>query len=69
MMGKDFFEKEIYDRISDICISMKTEDWLELPERIDRNIDVRLTIKIQQSMMILNVNRSLLWKTSKKYPL
>jgi SNF2 family DNA or RNA helicase len=48
VMGKDFFEKEIYDKIGDICISMKTEDWLQLPERIDRNIDVRLPSRIQQ---------------------
>lgn len=48
VMGKDFFEKEIYEKISDICISMKTEDWLELPERIDRNIDVKLPSAIQR---------------------
>jgi SNF2 family DNA or RNA helicase len=48
LMGKDFFEKEIYGKIGDICISMKTEDWLQLPERIDRNIDIRLPSKIQQ---------------------
>lgn len=48
VMGKDFFEKEIYDKISDICISMKTEDWLQLPERIDRDIDVRLPSAIQR---------------------
>lgn len=28
-------EKAIYDRIGDICISMKAKDYLELPERID----------------------------------
>ena len=27
-------EKEIYDKISDICISMKASDYLELPERL-----------------------------------
>jgi SNF2 family DNA or RNA helicase len=48
VMGNDFFEKEIYDKIGDICISMKTKDWLELPERIDRNIDVKLPSKIQR---------------------
>lgn len=28
-------EQEIYDAIGDICISMKSKDYLELPERID----------------------------------
>lgn len=34
-------EQEIYDRISDICISMKSADYLELPEliQIDRFVD------------------------------
>lgn len=28
-------EKAIYEKISDICVSMKAEDWLDMPERID----------------------------------
>ncbi|MBX6395631.1 MAG: DEAD/DEAH box helicase [Alicyclobacillaceae bacterium] len=35
-------EKAIYERLSDICVSMRAEDWLELPERIDRVVPVRL---------------------------
>lgn len=38
-------EQRIYDAISDIVVSMKAEDWLELPERIDRVVPVRLTGK------------------------
>ncbi len=38
-------EKAIYNRISDICISMKAKDYLELPDRIDRNVDVVLSEK------------------------
>lgn len=34
--------QQIDTRISDICMSMKTEDWLKLPERIDNVIPVRL---------------------------
>jgi len=33
---------KIYKRIEDICISMKAEDWLEMPERIDRVVKVKL---------------------------
>ncbi len=35
-------EDAIYAAISDICVSMKAEDWLELPERIDRVVPVKL---------------------------
>lgn len=40
--------QEIYDRIGDICISMKARDYLELPPRIDNDIIVDLPDKIQQ---------------------
>lgn len=38
-------ENSIHDKIADICISMKAKDWLELPERIDQNINVQLSAK------------------------
>lgn len=41
-------EKNIQDLISDICISMKAEDWLEMPERIDSIQSVRLSAKEMQ---------------------
>lgn len=31
-------EKAIYDRIGDICVSMKSEDYLDLPKRISQNV-------------------------------
>lgn len=36
-------EKTISSRISDICISMKAEDYLDLPRRMDRVVTVRLS--------------------------
>lgn len=42
-MGAGIYEKEIYEKIGDICISMKTEDWLDLPPRIDRVVKVALS--------------------------
>jgi SNF2 family DNA or RNA helicase len=48
ILGCDFYEKEIYEKIGDICISMKTQDYLTLPPRIDRNIPVNLPGKIKQ---------------------
>lgn len=35
-------ERMIYDRISDICVSMKAKDYLSLPERINRTVRVYL---------------------------
>jgi SNF2 family DNA or RNA helicase len=36
-------ERNVYEKISDICVSMKAEDWLDVPERIDRVAPVRMT--------------------------
>jgi SNF2 family DNA or RNA helicase len=35
-------EEAVYSKISDICVSMKSEDWLDMPERIDRIVPVKL---------------------------
>jgi len=48
LLGKDIYQAEIYDKISDICISMKAEDWLELPERVDVDMKINLTAEQQQ---------------------
>lgn len=36
-------EQRIYEAIGDIAVSMKSEDWLELPEKIDRTVPIRLS--------------------------
>lgn len=41
LLGSHYYQQEIYDIIGDICISMKTEDWVELPDRIDRFVKLR----------------------------
>lgn len=48
ILGAGIWEKEIYDKISDICISMKAEDYLALPQRIDRIVSVHLPAKLQE---------------------
>jgi SNF2 family DNA or RNA helicase len=40
-------EEVIYKKLSDICISMKAEDYLELPERIDNVISVKFPKDIE----------------------
>jgi len=41
-------EKEIYDRIGDICVSMKARDYLELPPRIEQDVIVELPADVQK---------------------
>lgn len=36
-------EEAIYAKLSDLVVSMKAEDWLEMPERIDRTVRVPLS--------------------------
>lgn len=40
-----YSQKEIERKISDICMSMSAEDYLDLPERIDNEIKIRLSEK------------------------
>lgn len=40
-----YSQKEIERKISDICMSMSAEDYLELPERMDNEIKIRLSPK------------------------
>lgn len=37
-------ERKIFERIADISVSLKAEDYLTLPERIDNVIDVRFSV-------------------------
>lgn len=49
LLGDDFYVKELFNKIGDICFSMKTEDYLDLPERLDINRYVELPKeKLQQ---------------------
>lgn len=40
---KEGAKEAIEDKISDICISMKSEDYLNMPERIDNKIEINLS--------------------------
>ncbi|GIO90755.1 DEAD/DEAH box helicase [Paenibacillus lactis] len=46
--AKQEAEERVYEAISDIAVSMKAEDWLELPERIDRTIQIPLNQKARE---------------------
>lgn len=41
-------EERIYDAIGDICISMKAEDYLELPKRVDKLVKIPFPAKLQK---------------------
>lgn len=42
---KEGAEEAIQNKISDICISMKADDYLDLPERIDNMVEITLSKK------------------------
>lgn len=44
---KEGAEKAIQKKISDICISMKAEDYLDLPERINNNVYIKMNPKAE----------------------
>lgn len=46
---KENAEKAIMDKISDICVSMKAEDWLDMPERIDSVVNVKMTTEQKEA--------------------
>ena len=46
--AKENAEEEIYEKLSDICISMKSEDYLDMPDRINNKIEVNLPEKIKE---------------------
>lgn len=35
-------EEAIYSKLEDLCVSMSSEDWLQMPERIDREVMVQI---------------------------
>lgn len=39
---RDFAEKTIHEKIKDICISMKANDYLELPEKVNNYITIKM---------------------------
>jgi SNF2 family DNA or RNA helicase len=41
-------EENIHNQIADICISMKAEDWLDMPKRIDRVVPLTLSDKAKE---------------------
>lgn len=34
--------ERIYEKLADLCVSMRAQDWLQLPERVDVEVTVRL---------------------------
>lgn len=39
---RPYAEEWIYSRLSDLCVSMKSQDFLNMPERLERDITVKL---------------------------
>lgn len=41
-------EEAIFEKIADICVSMKAEDYIDMPQRIDRTIKVKLSDRVRK---------------------
>ena len=41
-------KEEIHEKLSDICVSMKAEDYLKMPDRINNKIEVNLPKRIEE---------------------
>ncbi|MDM5332861.1 DEAD/DEAH box helicase [Ureibacillus composti] len=50
---KEGAEEAIQEKLSDICVSMKAKDYLELPDRIDNVITVELPKKTKEQYAVL----------------
>lgn len=51
LIGENYYERKIYDKISDICFSMKSSDYIDLPERIDNTQMITLPSKVMQQYL------------------
>jgi SNF2 family DNA or RNA helicase len=49
LYAKEGAEAEIYEAVGDICASMKAEDYLDLPPRIDNVIKIQLELPVLQA--------------------
>jgi SNF2 family DNA or RNA helicase len=47
--GEDIYEREVFDKIGDICISMQAKDYLDLPERLDQLVEIDMPADIQRA--------------------
>ncbi len=55
----DGAEEEIYDRIRDISVSMKARDYLDMPDRVDNQVIVKLSKKERELYQELEKERIL----------
>lgn len=51
-------EERIYELLSDLCVSMSAEDWLELPERVD--VEVPVVLDAEAMMKYKQLEKDLL---------
>lgn len=51
LIGGNYYERKIYDLIGDICISMKAEDFLKMPEKIIREVNIELSPSVKKAYL------------------
>jgi SNF2 family DNA or RNA helicase len=47
LIAKPEAQGRIFEKISDICVSMRASDWLDMPEKVDNFIKIQLPSKAQ----------------------
>ncbi|MDQ1088591.1 DEAD/DEAH box helicase [Siphonobacter sp. SORGH_AS_1065] len=47
ILGKDINQKAIYEKVEDICLSMKAEDWLTLPPLINNHVSLDMPSELR----------------------
>lgn len=47
ILGKGIYEKEIYEKVGDVCIAMKSVDYLKLPGIINHAVKVPLSAEVR----------------------
>ena len=51
LLGYDFSQKEIHEKVGDICFSLKSEDYIDLPPMIDSPVPIKLEPEIMKQYL------------------
>lgn len=44
---KDWARKKIYEKLEDLCLTLRSEDWLDVPETLEEDVDLILPKEVQ----------------------
>lgn len=61
LLGANIYQREIFDKIGDICISMKTRDYIDLPPRTDIIDTVEMTPALREKYITFERDQVLVY--------